>query len=267
MFRRPAKAGLIATLVWLVVLTTTALAPRLLSQHDPLTTNVSEALQAPSLVHLFGTDQVGRDLFARVAHASQQSVMVALLATIVALAIGALIGLALATLPTRATFSMDRSVEVLMALPEFLIALFIIAILGPGQLSLLLAVAIAAVPGYAAATRSLAVAVRHRQSVEVAKVLALSRWVRVTRYMLPELLQPLMALAAVGFSVTLLSAASLSFLGLGVQPPTPDLGVMLSEARQFFSRGWWVLLFPGLWLTATAATFIVLARALRARLR
>ena len=152
-----------------------------------------------------------------------------------------------------------------MALPEFLLALFVVALLGPGPLSVFVALAIAAVPGYANVSRAAAMTARQGESVFSARVIGLSPQRIFVRYIGVEAAQPALALFPLGVSFTILTAASLSFLGLGVQPPSPDWGVMLAEARSYLTRAWWLMLFPGIALTATVAAFAMLGRWVQTR--
>lgn len=256
-----------AAIVFLGMITLAILVPFLFTPYDPLTTDASAAFQSPTLAHPLGTDQVGRDVWARLVYGARSSVLVGLGATVVAVFIGTIIGTSAGMLPSAATYSLSRGVEVLMAMPEFLLALFLVAIIGPGPIGVFFALALASIPAYANISRSAALTVRSGESVRAARILGLSPGRIFVRYIAPESVQPVIALSALGAGVTILAAASLSFLGLGVQAPTPDWGLMLAESRAYLSRAWWLVVYPGLILSLTVGALAVLGRTLQRRLR
>lgn len=252
---------------FLGVLALVLLVPSLFTPYDPLSTNAAAAFQAPSTAHPLGTDQIGRDVWARIVFGASSSVLVGLGATVVAMLIGTVVGTSAGMLPRAATYSLSRGVEVLMAMPEFLLALFIVAIIGPGPFGVFIALALASLPAYANVSRSAALTIRSGESVRAARILGLSPRRIFVRYIAPEAVQPVVALAALGAGITILAAASLSFLGLGVQAPTPDWGLMLAESRDYLARAWWLVVYPGLVLSLTVAALAVLGRSLQRRLR
>lgn len=241
--------------------------PQILTSGDPLNTNVAAAFEPPGYGHPLGTDQIGRDVYTRIIYGALPSVSVGLIATVISAVMGLLLGIGFAQFSPRARYSVGRSIEVLMALPEFLIALFIIAFLGKGPVAVFIALSLAGVPAYLNVARNAAVTARVSESVSMARVLGLSRTRILYRYITPTAVQPVIALASLAVGFMILSAAGLSYLGLGVQPPTPEWGLMLSESREYFERAWWLALFPGLAITCTVGALTVLARALRAALR
>ena len=236
------------------------LIPGLFTPYDPLLTNAEQAFRAPSIAHPLGTDQVGRDVWARIAYGAQSSVFVGVGATAVALLIGSLLGTLGSAIPARITFSLNRSVEVLMAVPELLIALLVVALAGPGPFSVFLALSIASIPAYLNVTRVKAITIRRGESVQSARVLGLRPTRIFTRYILFEAVQPAIALSAIGIGVAIMTAAGLSFLSLGVQAPTPNWGLMLAEAQDYLARAWWLIVFPGVALTLTVGAFMMLGR-------
>jgi len=264
---RTSSPSVMISAAFLAVIAIAVIAPSMLTPHDPFSTNAGAAFEAPSMQHPFGTDQVGRDVWSRVVFGARSSVLVGLAATMLALLIGSILGTASSLFGRSANYSLGRGVEVLMALPEFLLALLVIALLGPGPVSVFVALTIASIPAYVNVSRSSALVARNSDSVLTAHVLGLSRSRIFTRYIAVEAVQPAIALFSLGVSFAILTAASLSFLGLGVQAPTPDWGLMLAEARDYLARAWWLITFPGVVLTATVASFAVLGRALQRRLR
>lgn len=243
------------------------IAPQLFTPYDPLLTNAEQAFIAPSTAHPFGTDQVGRDVWARLVYGAQSSVLVGVGATALALLFGSLLGTIGSVVPARMSFSMNRSVEVLMAVPELLIALLVVAIAGPGPLSVFIAISIASIPAYLNVTRVTALTIRQGESVQSARVLGLSAARIFVRYIFSEAVRPAIALSAIGVGLAIMTAAGLSFLGLGVQAPTPNWGLMLAEAQDYLARAWWLVVFPGVVLTVTVGAFMLIGRELQKWMR
>jgi peptide/nickel transport system permease protein len=265
--RRP-RAGLvgaIAASAFLLVLVVAAVAPALFTSADPIQTQVLQALRAPSIEHPFGTDQTGRDVFARVVYGARYSLAIGVLATTIAMAAGLLVGTLAGLAPRPVDSAISRVIEVLMSFPEFLLALLVIAILGPGPTSLVLAISLAAVPVYARVARVQTFTVRRSGYVRAALILGVPRWRSVLRHVVPNTLGPLLVMATIGFGTAIASAAGLSFLGLGPQPPTPEWGLILAEGRNFLGTAWWIAVFPGLVVTVTVISASVVGRYLRAR--
>lgn len=241
--------------------------PQLLTPYDPIATDATNAFQPPSPAHPFGTDQVGRDVWSRIVFGARSSVVIGVIATLIAALIGAAVGSGAALLPRSANYVLGRGVEALMALPEFLVALLVVALLGPGPWGVLCALALAAIPAYANVSRGAALTVRSSESVRGARILGLAPSRVFFRYIAVETIQPVIALATLGVAVAILSAAGLSFLGLGVQSPTPDWGLMLAESSDYFRRAWWLVVFPGLILSFTVGALTILGRTVQRSLR
>lgn len=267
--RRRTRPGAVIALslagVVLAVIALAAVAPGLLATHDPLLTDVRAALQPPSAAHWFGTDQSGRDVYSRVVFGAGRSVGIGLLATGLALVVGVVVGSLSAVAPRWADAAAMRVVDVLLAFPEFLVALLVVAVLGPGPANIAVAVTIAAVPVYVrlarAQTRSLAAA----EHVEAARIIGVPAVVVHGRHVLPGVLGAVSVLATIGVGTSILAAAGLSFLGLGPTEPTPEWGLMLSAGRNLLLQAPWVAVFPGLAITATVVSVSVVGRILRAR--
>ncbi|MCW2164654.1 peptide/nickel transport system permease protein [Microbacterium hydrothermale] len=254
------SAGAVLALIALA-----AIAPGLLATHDPLVTDVRASLQPPSAAHWFGTDQSGRDVYSRVVFGAGRSVGIGLLATGLALVAGVIAGSLSAVAPRWADAAAMRIVDVLLAFPEFLVALLVVAVLGPGPVNVAVAVTIAAVPVYVrlarAQTRSLAAA----EHVEAARLIGVPAAVVHVRHVLPGVLGAVSVLATIGVGTSILAAAGLSFLGLGPTEPTPEWGLMLSAGRNLLLQAPWVAVFPGAAITATVVSVSIVGRILRAR--
>lgn len=264
--RMAVRAGVAGTAVaglWLAVVAAAALAPDLIAPFDPLATDPRSALAAPSAEHLFGTDQAGRDLFSRVVHGARYSLVVGLGATALALALGTVWGVLSGLAPRAVDSVLSRVIVVGMAFPEFLLALIVVAVLGPGESSLLVALAIAAAPAYARVARSRTLTVRTSGYVRSSVALGTRPVVTAVRHVVPNTLGPLGVMALIGVGTAIVSAAGLSFLGLGPSAPTPEWGVILSDGRNVLATAWWVAVFPGLAITATVVATSVVGRRLR----
>lgn len=241
-------------------------APTLFTSVDPLITDVVQRLRPPSGEHPFGTDQSGRDVFARVVHGARQSVGVGLLATGVALVVGVVIGTLVGVAPRAVDAVVMRVLDVLLALPEFLIALVVVALLGPGATNLALAVTIAAAPVYVRYARAHTRALRREEYVEAARLIGVGPLRVLVTHIAPSVLRRLSVLAALGVGTSILAISGLSFLGLGVGEPTPEWGLILSEGRNVLGTAWWVTVFPGLAITLTVVSVGYLGRLLRSRI-
>ncbi|HWK78802.1 ABC transporter permease [Microbacterium sp.] len=254
-----------AALLLLAVVAAMALVPGIIAPADPLQTDVRAALQAPSATHWFGTDQSGRDVFARVVHGAARSVGIGLLATGLALIVGLILGSLSGIAPRPVDAVAMRVNDVLMAFPEFLVALVVVAILGPGPGNVAVAVTIAAVPVYVrfarVQTRTLVLA----EHVEAARILGVPRAQAFTRHVIPGVLGSLSVLATIGIGSSILAVAGLSFLGLGPTEPVPEWGLMLSGGRNVLGTAWWIAVFPGIAITVTVIAATIVGRTLRAR--
>ncbi|MCJ1707505.1 ABC transporter permease [Microbacterium sp. VKM Ac-2923] len=249
----------------LAVIALATVAPALLATHDPLLTDVRAALQPPSGAHWFGTDQSGRDVYSRVVYGAGRSVGIGLLATGLALVIGVVVGSLTAVAPRLVDTVAMRFVDVLLAFPEFLVALLVVAVLGPGPANVALAVTIAAVPVYIRLARAQTRALASAEYVEAARISGVPAPVVHVRHVLPGVLGAVSVLATIGVGTSILAAAGLSFLGLGPTEPVPEWGLMLSAGRNLLLQAPWVAVFPGLAITATVVGVSVVGRTLRAR--
>lgn len=249
----------------LAVIALAALVPGLLATHDPLLTDVRAALQPPSAAHWFGTDQSGRDVYSRVVFGTGRSVGIGLLATGLALTLGVLAGVLAAVAPRVVDAAAMRITDVLLAFPEFLLALLVVAVLGPGPANVAVAVTLAALPVYVRLARARTRALAATEYAEAARIVGVSRAVVLVTHVLPGVVASVSVLAVIGIGTSILAAAGLSFLGLGPTEPTPEWGLMLSSGRNLLVQAPWVAVFPGLAITLTVVSVSVVGRALRTR--
>ncbi|MFF7246347.1 ABC transporter permease [Embleya sp. NPDC008237] len=259
------RPSVVVALAVLVLFALLGLAPGLFTGTSPIETDPLAALRGPDAEHWFGTDQLGRDVFARVLHGARPSLLLGLGATAFALVGGTAWGLLSALGGRAADHICMRLADIMLSLPELLLALFVVTLLGRGTVDVMVAVAIAAMPGYARLVRAEALVVRRSGYVEAAAGLGLRRPVLIVRHVLPNAIGPLLVLGTVGFGTSLIYASGLSFLGLGAQPPSPEWGAMLSEGRGFLETAWWIGVFPGAAVTCAVIAVNVAGRHARTR--
>jgi peptide/nickel transport system permease protein len=250
--------GMIALLIVLI-----ALAAPLLAPYPPDATHPEMALQAPSLHHLFGTDQVGRDVFSRVIYGARVSPLVALLVLAFACAVGIPLGVLAGYFGGAGDEVIMRVTDIFLAFPSLLLALAFAAVLPPSLTSLTIAITITWWPWYARLVRGQAASVAGRPYVEACRALGIPSWRILLRHVLPNSVTPVIVQVSLDFGGVILTASALSFLGLGAQDPTPDWGLMVAEGENYFTTQWWLVTFPGLAILVTALAFTLLGDGLR----
>jgi peptide/nickel transport system permease protein len=231
-----------------------ALAAPLLTPYDPIRLNVVESLEPPSARHWLGTDQFGRDVLARVIYGARVSMAMGVVAVTISVVLGLALGLVSGYYCGTVDLLVMRLVDVMLAFPGILLALVIIAVLGPNLGSAMIAVGVSGMPLFVRVVRSSTLTVRALQYVEAAQAAGSSDARVLVRHVLPNVLTPIIVLVTLGIPSAIVAGAALSFLGLSVKPPTPDWGEMLSKGRAFMGTAWWLSTFPGL-----AIAVIVLA--------
>lgn len=246
----------ISPLVWsflfvLASFVVAAIFADLIAPHDPTQNNLIGRLQPPAFVnggsadHLLGTDQLGRDLLSRIIHGARVSLAIAFLGTLFGAALGAVCGLTSGFLRGRVDEAMMLLVDAYVALPFLIIALSVVAMLGSSMRVLTLLAALAGWASYTRVTRGLTLRAREEQYVLAARSVGVSPLRLIFRHVLPNVFAPLIVLTTFELTGIILLEASLSFLGFGIQPPTPAWGLMVSEGREYLHSAWWVGVFPG----------------------
>jgi peptide/nickel transport system permease protein len=262
--RRLGRApGALGGLVLLVLIVLAALLADVIAPFDPIRIDPAHALYSPGVPYLFGSDQFGRDVLSRVVFGARVSLMVGPIAVGIALAPGVAIGLLAGFYGRWVDGVLMRVVDVMLAFPGILLALGIVAVLGPSLTSLMVAVGISSIPTYARLTRGGVLAARGQLYVDAARVIGASDATILVRHILPNVVAPIIVVATLGVGSAILIAATLSFLGLGSQPPTPEWGRMLSEGRQYLREQWWIATFPGLAIMLTVLALNMLGDGLR----
>jgi peptide/nickel transport system permease protein len=231
--------------------------PYLLNQ-DPLAVDFDQALLAPSLTHLFGTDDLGRDVLARVVHAAATDLQIALVCVLLPFAIGTTIGLLSGYIGGWVDAVLMRLVDILWAFPFYVLVIAIVGSMGPSIGNMYLAFTLVIWISFARIVRGEVLLVKNAEYIQAAKVLGYSQLRIVLRHVLPNVITPAIVFMMADVVLTILAVTSLGFLGLGIQPPTPEWGVMISEGRNFILDAWWISLFPGLAIVYVGITFALL---------
>ncbi|ALG11542.1 ABC transporter permease [Kibdelosporangium phytohabitans] len=253
-------AGLVVTVVLLW-----AFWPALFTSYDPISGVPKDKMRPPSAAHWFGTDEIGRDLFARVVHASALSLRATVLAVFVAFVIGSVLGLVAGFAGGLVDDGIMRFVDVLLAIPSLLLSLALVTALGFGTTNIAIAVGVASAANFARVMRAEVLRVRTATYVEAAYSSGV-RWYGVLgRHVLPNARGPVIVLATLTFGTAVLEVSALSFLGFGASPPTPEWGSLVAGGRSFLGSAWWLTTFPGLTVAAVVLAANRLSHALDGR--
>lgn len=254
------RPGVVAAAIVLAVVGVAAVAPRLITDADPVAVSPAERLSAPSVRHVFGTDQLGRDVFARIVHGTGASLSAALIAVGIAVIGGTLIGVTTGYFGGWTDRIGMRVVDVLLAVPGLLLSMAVIAATGGGTVELGVAVGIAGIAGAARIVRSRTQQLRSAPFVEAAVVSGWRRPTVVARHVLPHLWPTAAAVASVEFGQAVLAVAALGFLGFGPPPPAPEWGAMVADGRAFLAASWWLTAVPSLVITVVVLAAYRLSR-------
>lgn len=266
--RRRRLPGPGTALAWALLLLCllAAAVPGLLTGHDPNEVDPVNALAGPGAEHWMGTDQLGRDVLSRVIHGARISLLIGFGAIALAAGAGTLLGALAATAGRAVDQVVMRITDVLLAFPGLMLALVVVAVLGPGRGNAALAIGISLMPGFIRMARGRTLAIRDSDYVRAAVVLGRSRRSILLRHLLPNALPPLVLLATVNTGSAIIAGSTLSFLGMGPQPPSPEWGAMLAEGRDYLEIAWASAVFPGVAVTATVIAVTVVGRDLQRRL-
>lgn len=260
---RPGLALSIGIVAFFVI---AAIAPSLLTNQDPLKINLGEALQAPSSAHIFGTDQSGRDLYARVVYGARDSLFIGLAATALSMSIAFVLGVSAALGNKLTDGAINRFIELMFAFPVLLLSLLFVTVFGAGLTTLIIAVGVGTAPGYARMIRGQVLAVKGSGYVEAAGALGHSYPKVIRRHILPNAMRPLVVLVTLGVGQSIVWAAGLAFLGLGVAPPSPEWGALLDAGRTYITEAWWLEVMPGLAIVSFALALTAIGRYVQQRL-
>ena len=256
------KPGLLVSAAVLLLVLLAVAVPSLFATHSPLDGVAAQKLLPPSAEHWFGTDHLGRDVFARVVHGTSQTLLTAGLAVSIGLVVGTGLGLLAATAGRAADAVTMRLIDVLLAVPGFLVSLIIVTAFAPGPISLGIGVGIASIASFARVVRSEVLRVRSLDYVEAAFMNGGTYWSVVFKHILPNSCGPVLALLAVDLGVAILAISGLGFLGFGSPPPTPEWGLLIAEGRQYLASAWWLTTLPGVVIVAVVILLAGLGRQL-----
>lgn len=256
------KAAMVGLAI-ISVLVFAALVPSLIAPYGFDEQNLRARLLSPSFQHFMGTDNFGRDIFSRIVYGARISLQVGFVAVGIAIVVGGALGAISGYYGKRIDNVIMRFMDVLLAIPGILLAISIVAALGPGLRNLMIAVGIGSIPGYARIVRSSVLTIREQEFIEAARAVGASDFRIIVKHIIPNSLAPIMVQATLGVAGAILSAAGLSFIGLGFQPPTPEWGAMLSTGRNFIRDYWYMTAFPGLAIMITIFGLNLLGDGLR----
>jgi dipeptide transport system permease protein len=263
------NAGAVAGLVVIVVLVLLAVFADVVAPHSPVLTNNAVFLKPPfwqqggSIAYPLGTDAIGRDILSRLIHGARLSLLIGIAVVTLSVIAGTMLGLVAGFFRGVVEIAIMRLMDITLTLPSLLLAIVIVAILGPGLMNAMLAVAIVLLPHYVRIARAAVISEVSKDYVTAAKVAGAGRLRLMFKEVLPNCAAPLIVQASLGISTAILDAAALGFLGLGAQPPLPEWGTMLADAREFVLRAWWVVTLPGLAILVTVLAFNLLGDGLR----
>ena len=235
----------------------------LVSRQDPLAQELVQRLKPPTSAHWFGTDNLGRDVFSRVLHGGRISLRVGIVSVVAGAFIGSLLGLIAGYAGRVADTAISRTMEIVLAFPSTLLAIAIVAARGPGIENTMMAISVIIIPIYARLMRSSVLALKERDFVIAARCIGADGSRILFGHILPNGLSPLIVQATLGIATAIIEAAALGFLGLGAQPPTPEWGLMLTDARNFLLNAPWAMIFPGAAIMVTVLGFNLFGDGLR----
>ena len=250
-------------LVVIILLILCALFPSVVAPYGYDDQNLSEQFIAPCLAHPFGTDNFGRDILSRVIYGCRISLLIGLISVSISCVLGVILGCIAGYYGNKVDNLVMRFIDIMLAIPQMLLAMSIVAALGIGTENLILAIAIGSVPGYARIVRGSILSVKGQEYIEAARSIGASDFRIITRHIVPNCLAPIIVQATMSIASAILSTASMSFIGLGIEPPTPEWGSMLSAGRAYLRDHWFVVTFPGIAIMLTVFAFNLFGDGLR----
>lgn len=258
---RRIRFGLVLAIIIVVTALAFVVMPQLFTSYSPID-EVGEHMSAPSIQHWLGTDELGRDLYARIVYGAVHSLTGALAAVLFGFVVGGLLGLVSGSAGSFIDLVIMRFVDVLLAIPSLLLSLSIITLLGFGSVQVALAVGVTSVAGFARLSRAEVARIKNLEYIEAAYGSGATFIKVLYRHILPNALYTIVGYAALQFGHALLQIATLGFLGYGVQPPTPEWGLLIAEGRNYIATGWWLTVMPGLFVIVLVVAFHRISRAL-----
>jgi peptide/nickel transport system permease protein len=261
---KKSKAAMIGLAIIVMFVCMAAFAP-LIADYDTqvIKMSISERLQAPSGDHFFGTDEYGRDIFYRIVYGTRISLFVGVISVGIALSIGGFLGAIAGYYGGKLDNAIMRVLDVLLAIPAILLAITIVSALGSSILNLMIAVGISNIPGFARVVRASILSVKDQEYIEAARAIGAKDHVIILKHVLPNSMAPIIVYATLKVATAIMATASLSFIGLGVQPPTPEWGSMLASGRQYMRDQMYIVMFPGLAIVMAVLSLNLIGDGLR----
>lgn len=258
------KAALIGLFI-LIVLIVLAIFADVIAPYDEVAIkqNLKNSLALPSAEHILGTDEFGRDMFARIIHGARVSLVVGVISVGIALIVGGTFGAIAGFYGGKLDNVIMRFMDVFLAIPSILLAIAIVTALGSSLLNLMIAIGISSIPSYARIVRASVLTLRDQEFVEAAKAIGANDFRIISRHIIPNCLAPVIVQGTLGVASAILSTAGLSFIGLGIRPPSPEWGAMLAGGRSFLRDAWHVTTFPGVFIMITILSLNLLGDGLR----
>lgn len=239
------------------------LADVIVSYDSALTQNIMDRLQAPGAAHWFGTDNFGRDIFARIVHGSRNSLLVGIGAVAIGITVGGLLGSVAGFYGGKIDSVIGRIMDTIMSIPLMLLVLSLVTALGNSLINVLLAMMIANIPQYVRIVRAAILSVVGQDYIEAARACGTSNLKIIVKHVIPNAIGPIIVQATMAVGTMILNAAGISFLGMGIQPPTPEWGAMLNEGKQFMTMYPYIVVFPGIAIGLTALALNLMGDGLR----
>lgn len=258
---RRIRFGLVLAIIIVVTALAFVVMPQLFTSYSPID-EVGEHMSAPNMQHWLGTDELGRDLYARIVYGAVHSLTGALAAVLFGFVVGGFLGLISGSAGSFIDLVIMRFVDVLLAIPSLLLSLSIITLLGFGSVQVALAVGVTSVAGFARLSRAEVARIKNLEYIEAAYGSGATFIKVLYRHILPNALYTIVGYAALQFGHALLQIATLGFLGYGVQPPTPEWGLLIAEGRNYIATGWWLTVMPGIFVIVLVVAFHRISRAL-----
>jgi peptide/nickel transport system permease protein len=254
-----ALTGLIVITLLIVV----ALFAPVISPYTPSQQNVFERLQAPSLNHFFGTDDLGRDVFTRMVFGARISLAVGFISVFIILVIGTFLGIISGFYGGKTDYIIMRFTDIVLCFPTFFLIILVIAFIEPNIYNVMIVIGVTSWPGLARLVRAEVLSLKEREFILVSKMMAISNIKIFFVHILPNIISPLMVYSSLAIGGAILTESALSFLGLGVQPPMPSWGQILTSGKDYIYMAWWLSLFPGIAILVTVLAFNLVGEAIR----
>jgi len=256
------RFGVVALMVIILITAASMLASQL-SDYDPVGIDAQIRLQAPSMQHLMGTDSLGRDVLTRVLYGGQVSLQIGFLSILLAVSIGVPLGLVAGYIGGSTDNIIMRVMDLILAFPGLILVIWLVGLLGASVFNVIFAIALFSLPTFARLTRGITLSLEQRDFVLAARSMGASSFRIMFRHILPNAVGSLIVVTTLSISEAIITGASLSFLGLGVRPPTPEWGAMLADGQSYLRNAWWISVFPGLVITTVVLAMNIVGDVIR----